>query len=700
MPILRTGSAVALVLGLAAPSLPAQPLVLVERETAGSLAAVPALALSANGAALFAVSPNAHALSAFDVDGGGTLALADVEVDGAGLDGLRQAQTVAVSPDGAHVYVAARGDDAVAVFARDAGTGALTWVESQYNETGGVEGIWQTVGVAVSTDGDWVLVSGRKSPSQPKGGVALFARDSGTGALTFAHAIFDDFTPGVSGLGNGATLWPSPDGAHVYAASPTGNAVAILAIDDLNGELDFLGSVVDGAGGVDGLGGASGVAFDASGGSVYVTGSTDGALAVFERHPASGQLDFLEVHVDGIAGVDGLAGAAGVAVTPAGERVFAAGPTDNAVAIFVRSGDGRLMPIAVARDGVDGLDGLGGARSPRVSNDGVHLYVAASGEAAIGVFEIGDAFDFGDAPDPAFPTLLASNGARHVISGGLRLGAAIDAEADGRPDPAAAGDDGESIDDEDGVVFTGALVPGQSATAAVSSGAPGLLDAWIDFDGDGAWSGTGERIASALPLVAGANVVAFTVPPTALPSSNVFARFRLSSAGVAGPEGLAADGEVEDYLVPIGQGADLGVAVTPSAPSDWALPYGFVVTVSNAGPNDVVDAAVDVFFSANGGGVTWTCTATDGDCTGAGVGDIDDLVDLLPGGTAVYTVAGVIPDEAPGPYVTADATVAAPAGVTDPVAANDSASAGVLIVSIFLDGFETGDTVRWSAAVP
>lgn len=700
MPFCRRGSAIALALAFAATCLPAQPLLLVERETAGSLAAVPALALSPDGATLYGVSPNAHALNAFARGAGGELTLVDVEIDGTGLDGLRQAQAVAVSPDGAHVYVAARADDAVAVFARDPGTGELTWVESHFNEVGGVEGIWQAIGVAVSADGNWVLVSGRKSPSQPKGAVALFARDAGTGALTFAHAIFDQFTPGVTGLGNGGTIWPSPDGAHVYVASPTGNAVAILAIDGLAGELDFLGSVADGVGDVDGIGGAGNVAFDASGSSVYVTGATDGALAVFERHPASGQLDFLEVHVDGIAGVDGLAGAAGVAVSPSGDRVFAAGPTDNAVAIFVRDVDGRLTPIAVARDGIDGLDGLAGARSPRTSNDGVHLYVAASGEAAIGAFEIGDAFDFGDAPDPGFPTLLASNGARHVITGGLRLGTAIDAEADGLPDPAAAGDDATLTDDEDGVVFTGALVPGQPATASVTSGAPGLLDAWIDFDGNGAWSGAGERIASAVPLVGGVNAVVFAVPPTALPNSNVFARFRLSSAGVAGPEGPAADGEVEDYLVPIGQGADLGVTVTPSAPADWTLPFSFVVTVSNGGPNGVVDAAVDVLISANGGGVTWTCTATDGDCTGAGVGDVDDLVDLLPGGTAVYTLSGIVPDEAPGPHVTADATVAAPAGVTDPVAANDSASAGVLIVSIFLDGLESGDMSRWSAASP
>ncbi len=41
--------------------------------------------------------------------------------------------------------------------------------------------------------------------------------------------------------------------------------------------------------------------------------------------------------------------------------------------------------------------------------------------------------DFGDAPDPSYPTLLGSDGARHVIVAGLHLGGGPDSEADGQP---------------------------------------------------------------------------------------------------------------------------------------------------------------------------------------------------------------------------------------------------------------------------
>ena len=59
----------------------------------------------------------------------------EVEQDGVGgLDGLDGASQVAVSPDGAHVYVAAFNDDAVTVFRRDASTGRLSFEIPLYAE--------------------------------------------------------------------------------------------------------------------------------------------------------------------------------------------------------------------------------------------------------------------------------------------------------------------------------------------------------------------------------------------------------------------------------------------------------------------------------------------------------------------------------------------------------------------------------------
>ena len=91
--------------------------------------------------------------------------------------------------------------------------------------------------------------------------------------------------------------------------------------------------------------------------------------------------------------------------------------------------------------------------------------------------------DFGDAIDPSYPTLLANDGARHVMDGITFLGASVDPDGDGQPDPNALGDDNDEADDEDGITFDWALDQGNPCKlTAVASVAGGFLNGWIDFD--------------------------------------------------------------------------------------------------------------------------------------------------------------------------------------------------------------------------
>ncbi len=167
-------------------------------------------------------------------------------------------------------------------------------------------------------------------------------------------------------------------------------------------------------------------------------------------------------------------------------------------------------------------------------------------------FTLPPEYDFGDAPVP-YVTTASSDGARHR-AGGPMLGSVRDLEISGVPSPGADGDDREGVpDDEEGVVFGTIQVGRLDATATVLvTGAPGgaRLDAWIDFNGDGSWGGTGERIAEGAVVSEGANTIRFDVPSWALPGET-YARFRLSTAGVPAVTGAAADGEVEDYRVTI-----------------------------------------------------------------------------------------------------------------------------------------------------
>ncbi len=153
------------------------------------------------------------------------------------------------------------------------------------------------------------------------------------------------------------------------------------------------------------------------------------------------------------------------------------------------------------------------------------------------------ALDFGDAPSE---TLRSVDGARHAAQG-PRLGSKRDTERDGQPSVGADGDGS----DEDGVMF-GTIGIG-SALAGVNidlqNAADARVDAWLDFDGDGIWQAD-EKILDDILVseVPGFQTLNFSVNADAV-AGDTYARLRISSAGNLEHNGLATDGEVEDYLV-------------------------------------------------------------------------------------------------------------------------------------------------------
>lgn len=176
-------------------------------------------------------------------------------------------------------------------------------------------------------------------------------------------------------------------------------------------------------------------------------------------------------------------------------------------------------------------------------------YQAPDGEVEDYKILIGK-YDFGDAPDPIYPTLLANNGARHIYNGQAWLGAYFDTESDGQPQTAALGDDISSLDDEDGIVFTNTLTVGGMATLQVTASVSGKLNAWLDFNADGDWADPGEQIYTNIALAAGFNNLSFAIPANAT-ADTTYARFRFNTTGGLSYTGEANNGEVEDYMVVI-----------------------------------------------------------------------------------------------------------------------------------------------------
>ena len=462
------------------------------------------------------------AVSVFARDpGSGRLTFVEVVRQGVnGVDGITGAFALTISPDGAHVYVGNREGNTVAVFSRNAATGALTFVEAQRDGVGGVDGLAGVQAIAISSDGDSVYVTGRNEDA-----LAVFSRNPATGGLTFVE-VQRDGVSGVDGLYSPQAVTVSGDGAHVYAGSYYDRAVSVFSRDPVTGQLTFaqvmredsgfgyvgpvsyvtvspdganvysvayngvaavftrdpgtgmlafvenhfmgdpqwvgcspdaahvyiateppgpgyvyafvrapatgalslierergfelipvsMAMTADGAhlyvvndpyyyssvavlsrdAGTGALAPvelyrstepefamltyANSVAVSSDGANVYVAGGfAGGSLAVFDRDPATGLLTFVDLEQDGVGGVDGLAFVSAIAVSPDDAHVYAAGPGDDAVAVFSRdAGTGALTFVEVVRDGVGGVDGLSDATSIGVSPDGAHVYVGS-----------------------------------------------------------------------------------------------------------------------------------------------------------------------------------------------------------------------------------------------------------------------------------------------------------------------------------
>jgi hypothetical protein len=164
-------------------------------------------------------------------------------------------------------------------------------------------------------------------------------------------------------------------------------------------------------------------------------------------------------------------------------------------------------------------------------------------------------FDFGDAPDPGYPTLLTNSGAYHAaLNPTVILGTWIDGEPDGQPVPPGWGDDfnpPQQRDDEDGVRFPNALIAGVPSMVNVTvsgAGAQSWLQGWIDFDANFNWGDPGEQVILNSPV--GNGSYAFPFPVGALtPAGRTYARFRVSTTPNLPFTGGASDGEVEDYEI-------------------------------------------------------------------------------------------------------------------------------------------------------
>jgi hypothetical protein len=178
-----------------------------------------------------------------------------------------------------------------------------------------------------------------------------------------------------------------------------------------------------------------------------------------------------------------------------------------------------------------------------------------TGTANFGYLREPAEMEFGDALGSNYPTLRADNGARHLFNPTVFLGPTIDSEVDGQPNPNGHGDNMDGNNDKDGITFTSPLVQSYDNNIKVEASTDGYLNAWMDLNQDGDWADVGEHVFVDESLSPGTNNLMLRLPQITDLGENrdkgFVSRFRFSSERGLCYNGLALDGEVEDYIIDV-----------------------------------------------------------------------------------------------------------------------------------------------------
>ncbi len=270
-------------------------------------------------------------------------------------------RAIALSPDGAHVYVASSSSDAIAIFTRNKSSGRLAQPAGKDGciAAGGAQGCATAIGldapnsVAVSPNGRNVYATARDS-----GSVTAYARNPKTGGLRqlpSGGCVSDLPLPGCAtgeALSGADVLVVSADGANVYVGAFFGNAVAVFDRDASTGGLTQpaspSGCIAEANAACStgiALGAPEGLAISSDGTSVYVGSAVSNAVAILDRDTATGDLSqagdgtgcIVQTALAGCTTGVQLGGANAVALDPGDGQAYVTSLLSNSITSFDRT---------------------------------------------------------------------------------------------------------------------------------------------------------------------------------------------------------------------------------------------------------------------------------------------------------------------------------------------------------------------------
>ena len=334
-----------------------------------------------------------------------------------------------VSPDGRHVYVVSQMDDAVTYFARDEETGTLSFAGDLDSSDFGSNVLDGARSLAISPDGAFVYIGSMFAGTSPivGGNLSAFRRDLNTGALTFLGALYDT-DGGIDGLQGVRTVAMSPDGKNLYVSAFDGNGkLSVFSRNATTGVVSFLGVYEEGDQGVAELTDPYDLIVSPDGKHVYVA-LWKNELIVFEREVGTGLLTYrsrLPYLIAEHTGSNAAGGIRSIATSPGGRFVYVASRSINTITVFERDATtGDLTVESNVRNLVNGVKDMIAPNAITVSADGAYVYVAAFSSDAVVSFER----DQEDGSLSYFQSIGAEAEDEWIINGPMSIAASPDGD--------------------------------------------------------------------------------------------------------------------------------------------------------------------------------------------------------------------------------------------------------------------------------
>lgn len=303
--------------------------------------------------------------------------------------------------------------------------------------------------------------------------------------------------------------------------------------------------------------------------------------------------------------------------------------------------------------------------------------------------------DYGDLPDSGpgtsagnYQTLSGDGYAAHNPVG-IQLGATRTSEAEAAQNSTATGDSGD-----DGVSLTRILPSVTSLSVPVvvqNRTATSCLVGFLDQNGDGDFADAGE-VATKISNIAANGT--FNLSFAGLTAANFTSgskkalRVRVSSdtafcalAASAMSTGYAANGEIEDYILPVERQVNMEVVKSLLTPSSGTIVPGqavsYRVVAKNLGPDTVIAPGVVISDSVPAGLTgTWACVGAGGaTCPATSGANLNvTATTIAVNGTLTFTYTGTASASLGAGTITNTATATVGSTMNDPVLSNNSSS--------------------------